>query len=156
MISNILVALDDSGRAPGVFRAAAEIASRFGARLTPVRAIVVPPEVPAAARASLDDPLPAHLQAAALAELRELARPLAAVQLQQPIVAVGQPWRASLDCADSVDADLIVIGSHGYHAVDRVLGTTAGKVANVSHRNVLVVNNREAVPAQDAATAASR
>ena len=63
------------------------------------------------------------------------------------LVRVGQSWRTILEVADEVDADLIVIGSHGYYGIDRVLGTTAGKVANLARRNVLVVH--EQAPARD-------
>ena len=38
--------------------------------------------------------------------------------------------------------DLIVIGSHGYGAIDRVLGTTAAKVVNHADRTVLVVREK--------------
>jgi nucleotide-binding universal stress UspA family protein len=55
---------------------------------------------------------------------------------------VTEPWIGILAAADAVDAALIVLGSHGYRGWDRVLGTTAGKVANSSHRNVLVVHDR--------------
>jgi nucleotide-binding universal stress UspA family protein len=41
--------------------------------------------------------------------------------------------------ARSVEADLIVIGSHGYAGFDRLLGTTAAKVVNHAHCSVLVV-----------------
>ena len=37
------------------------------------------------------------------------------------------------------DFDLIVIGSHGFGTIDRILGTTAAKVVNHAERNVLVV-----------------
>ncbi len=38
--------------------------------------------------------------------------------------------------------DLIVLGSHGYGGIDRLLGTTAAHVANRAERNVLVVHER--------------
>ena len=38
--------------------------------------------------------------------------------------------------------DLIVLGSHGYGTLDMLLGTTAGRVANIATRNVLVVHER--------------
>jgi nucleotide-binding universal stress UspA family protein len=65
------------------------------------------------------------------------------VSCEPRIEQVIQPWRAILAMGDKVDADLIVVGSHGYHGWDRILGTTAGKVANLAHRNVLVVHDRE-------------
>jgi universal stress protein F len=41
------------------------------------------------------------------------------------------------------DVDMIVIGSHGYHGLDRVLGTTAAKVVNHADRSVLVVRDSQ-------------
>jgi universal stress protein A len=141
VIDKILVAVDGSARAPGVIQAAAQIAVRFRATLTPFRAILIPPEFPPAARASHLDPLAVHLEAAAIADLRELTRPLVGVRLQASLVAVGQPWRAILECAEGMNADLIVIGSHGYHFVDHLLGTTAAKVVNLARQNVFVVHS---------------
>lgn len=143
MIGRILVALDGSDRAPGVFDAAVEIAARFRAALRPFRAVMVPPEFPAAAAGSRPDPLAAHMMESAEEELEELisgAPP--SVLLEPPIVRIGQPWRLILAVADEIDADLVVVGSHGYHGLDRILGTTAARVANVSSRNVLVVHER--------------
>lgn len=50
-----------------------------------------------------------------------------------------EPSEGILAAASAIDADLIVLGNHGYSGWDRVLGTTASKVVNGSHRNVLVV-----------------
>jgi nucleotide-binding universal stress UspA family protein len=41
--------------------------------------------------------------------------------------------------AHQEDVDLIMVGSHGYSGVDRLLGTTAAKVVNHADRSVLVV-----------------
>ena len=48
-------------------------------------------------------------------------------------------WDGICHAARELDVDLIVIGSHGYGAIDRVIGTTAAKVVNHADRNVLVV-----------------
>jgi nucleotide-binding universal stress UspA family protein len=64
------------------------------------------------------------------------------IRVARPIVRFGQPWRLILALSDEMDADLIIVGSHGYHGLDRILGTTAARVANVSHRDVLVVHGR--------------
>jgi nucleotide-binding universal stress UspA family protein len=45
--------------------------------------------------------------------------------------------------ARAIGADLIVIGSHGYGGLDRVLGTTAARVVNHADRSVLVVRNAD-------------
>jgi nucleotide-binding universal stress UspA family protein len=142
MITKILVALDGSRRAAGVFDAAGEVASSFGATLHPFRAVVVPPEFPAAAAGSPHDPLFEHLVTEANADLVRLAARAPLLAVEAPVVRVGQPWRLILEVADELDVDLIVLGSHGYHGLDRILGTTAGRVVNFSHRNVLVVHER--------------
>jgi nucleotide-binding universal stress UspA family protein len=54
------------------------------------------------------------------------------------------PVRAILDAGTTYDADLIVIGSHGYNIVERFLGTTAAGIVNTSTRDVLVVHGRPA------------
>lgn len=142
MIRTILVALDGSTRAPGVYDAAAEIAERFGATLHPLRAISVPPEFPAAAAGSRTDPLPTHLTQEASEAIARIVSsvPSRNIVSRPPIVRVGEPWRLIIEVGDDIAADLIVIGSHGYHGLDRILGTTAARVANVAHRNVLVVH----------------
>jgi nucleotide-binding universal stress UspA family protein len=50
------------------------------------------------------------------------------------------PWKAILGVAERLDVDLIVIGSHGYGGLDRVLGTNAARVVNLGDRSVLVVH----------------
>jgi len=142
MIRTILVALDGSTRAPGVYDAAAEIAERFGATLQPLRAISVPPEFPAAAAGSRTDPLPMHMAEEAAGAIARIVSsvPPRNVLSRSPIVRAGEPWRLIIEVSDEIGADLIVIGSHGYHGLDRLLGTTAARVANVAHRNVLVVH----------------
>ncbi|MGH7440334.1 MAG: universal stress protein, partial [Polyangiaceae bacterium] len=61
-------------------------------------------------------------------------------------VVVGVPWQAISAAAESVGADLIVLGSHGYGGVDRLLGTTAAKVVNHSPCSVLVVKEPHTGP----------
>ena len=51
-----------------------------------------------------------------------------------------QPWRAIVAAGDAVNAALIVLGSHGFHGWDHMLGTTAGRVANRASRNVMIIH----------------
>jgi nucleotide-binding universal stress UspA family protein len=140
-IKTILAAVDSSDRAPSVFDAAAALAAKFGAKLHVIRVISIPPEFPAAAAASHADSLPAHLEEVAIAQMSELILRAPDLSIAAPIVAIGQqPWRLILTNAQRLGADLIVLGSHGYGGWDRVLGTTAGKVANLADRNVFVVH----------------
>ncbi len=147
MIRKVLVALDGSARAPGVFERAAAIAARFGAALVPFRAIHVPPEFPAAAAGSESDGLPARLARLALEEIGHVTAQasLEGLSLAAPIVRSGDPSRLILEVSEEVDADLIVMGSHGYSGIDRILGTTAAHVANQARRDVLVVHQRNGV-----------
>jgi len=142
MLSRILVAVDASERMHGVFDAAAELAHKFHATLYVVRAITISPEFPPAAAGSEADPLPGHLKRAAFADLTLLWTRAPELAPTMPIVAFGQPSKVILEIAQDLEVDLIVVGSHGYHGWDRVLGTTAAHIANHADRNVLVVHAR--------------
>jgi nucleotide-binding universal stress UspA family protein len=143
MISTILVALDGSTRASGVFDAAATLARALQAKLVLYRALVMPPDYSPAGVTRGPDELPAYLEKEAHAEFL-------ALQLRAPEVACDirieesdQPWRSILAAGEAVNARLIVLGSHGFHGWDRMLGTTAGKVANRALRNVMIIHDRE-------------
>ena len=139
----IIAALDASARAPSVFDAALRIARSSGGRLYVLRVIPIPPEFPPAAAGTPADPLVARMAAQAMQDLTGLvASAPDDVSLQPPIVRIGTPWRLILETAEEREVDLIVVGSHGYHGWDRILGTTAGKVANCAKRNVLVVHEQ--------------
>jgi nucleotide-binding universal stress UspA family protein len=139
----ILCAVDGSVRAPGVIKAAAQVARAMGARIVLYRAVVVPPDFAPAAATAAADPLPAYLERKATAELTRLGASVSDVPCELRVVQADQPWRAILAAADAVEAELIVLGSHGYHGWDHVLGTTAGKIANLAQRNVLIVHDRK-------------
>jgi len=52
-------------------------------------------------------------------------------------------WKGIIDAADSRDASLIVLGSHGRSGVTSlVVGSVAGAVAAHSQRSVLIVHHR--------------
>lgn len=138
-MKTILAAVDASPRAASVLDAAADLASHYQAQVVLLRVLAVPPEYPAAA-ANLTDELGPALQRTAQTALEELARGRVNVTVAPPILYTGQPWRAILDEAKRLSVDLIVIGSHGYSGWDRILGTTASKVADHADRNVFVVH----------------
>ena len=119
-----------------------EIAERFDAAIQPFRAILVPPEFPPAAGGSRRDPLPEHLLKEATDDLLRLARPRRGVDVRGPMVRLGQPWEAILKASEELGVNLIVLGSHGYQRLDRLLGTTAARVVNHARRDVLVVHAR--------------
>ena len=117
------------------------MAQSLGAQLFLIRALVVPPDIPPAAHTHPDG-LEGKLEREARAELRALMTTTPTVAFGPPIVVEGDPWRRILDVAQELDVDLIVAGSHRYHGLDRVLGTTAAKLVNHADRNVLIVHER--------------
>jgi len=141
-VRSILVALDESDRAPLVFATAAMLARSLGAQLVPLRVLERPPAMPPAAHTHPDG-LEAQLLREARANLQALLRTEPSIQYGAPLVVFGDPWREIVATATSIDVDLIVIGSRRHHdRLDRVLGTVAAKVVNHADRNVLVVHER--------------
>ncbi len=139
MFKVILAAVDSSPRAAGVVKAATEVADRFGGVVHLFRAVTLPPEFPAAASNPPDD-LEDAMRERATRELAALGGGHPRVVLETPELATQEPWRAILRRARELDVGLIVVGSHGFAGWDRILGTTAGKVANHADRPVLVVH----------------
>ena len=146
MFSVILTAVDGSERSAGVLRAAAELARRCNGRVHLYRSVSIPQEFPAAARMP-PDKLSAILVDEARRELQALAAGYPDAVVEEPTTSdPPQAWRGILEAGGRLNADLIVIGSHGYGGWDRVLGTTAANVVNRSERSVLVVHDRPLHP----------
>lgn len=143
MYRTILAAVDQSPRAPAVLGAALELAVDDQTTVHLFQAVAVPQEFPAAA-ASPPDPLAAQMLHEAELWLLRLSSGAARVRLEPPELLRGQPWRAVVAAATRLEADLLVIGSHGFGGWDRMLGTTAARVVNHSQCNVLVVHEHRA------------
>jgi universal stress protein F len=144
MFHKILAAIDASERAAGVFELAVEVARASSARLYIMRVVTIPPEFPPAAAGSPTDPLIARTAGTAMHDLsRLIAGAPHDVSIEPPVVRLGVPWKVILETAEERDVDLIVVGSHGYQGWDRILGTTAGKIANIAGRNVLIAHERK-------------
>jgi len=142
-IKRILVGLDGSPRERAVLGAGQELALRYDARLTLLRAVGLPPEIPDEAWQNPAVTVKEFLEGQARQGLERLARELpdslrGRYELE---VVVATAWEALCTRAQSLEANLIVIGSHGYGGLDRVLGTTAARVVNHALCSVLVVRN---------------
>ena len=137
-MKTLLVALDGSPRARGVLEAGVAQATK-GDRLVLFRAVGVPVDLPFTAIALSPEEVLAALEERARVEIGELARAVVANIPYEIKIVAGSAWQAICDAARASGADLIVIGSHGYGGIDRVLGTTAGRVVNHADRSVLVV-----------------
>ena len=124
-----------------MLRTAVALAKELGAELFLIRVLSVPPEIPAAGH-SHPDHLEEILGRDTRKELHELMGGAPDVRWGPPIVVQGDPWRRILDVARDLDVDLIVLGNHRSHGLDRVLGTVATKVVNHADRNVFIVHER--------------
>jgi universal stress protein F len=139
-MKRILVALDASPRASQVLSAAVELAEATNAKLLLLRAVGVQPDLPIDRLLNITDMnLEEFLIGNARRQLEELARTIPAERVDQVEAVFGTAWDAICRTAREKSADLIVIGSHGYGKLDRILGTTAAKVVNHADGNVLVV-----------------
>jgi universal stress protein F len=145
-MKKILVGLDGSPRSQGVLDAALGLAKLVGAKVLVVRAIGLPPAMPPHVWALEEGSLIEALRHDADTYLAECAKKIPAELLLGTRATIGVPWQAVCDEAKKESADLIVVGSHGYSAVDRLLGTTAAKVVNHADRSVLVVRNGQTLP----------
>jgi len=144
-MERILVGLDASSRAPDVLATAADLARRVGGKLILFRAVGVPHEIPAEAYSMTPASLAELLERDAKDYLTKLAKDVPAELIEDIVVHVGTPWQGVCAAADQRKVDLIVIGSHGYAGLDRLIGTTAAKVVNHAKQSVLVVRGRPAI-----------
>jgi universal stress protein A len=61
----------------------------------------------------------------------------------QQIIEVGSPKMVILRHATKINADLIVVGSHGRHGLNLLLGSTSSAVLHHAHCDVLAVCIKE-------------
>ena len=138
-MKRILVGLDGSQRAAATLDAATKLARACGAKLTLVRAVGLPPDIPQDLWKRSDEPIVDVLTSKAKSYLDECAANVEPALLEATEVRVGVPWQALCEAAKRDGADLLVIGSHGYGGIDHVLGTTAAKIVNHAPCSVFVV-----------------
>ena len=146
-MKKILVGVDNSPRTSSVLAAATELASRLGAKLTFFRAVTIPTEpIPADYQSDPDD-YATMLERRAREQVAAATRDIAPALVDRIHVELGVPWEAICKAAREDDVACIVIGSHGYGGIDRLLGTTAAKVVNHADRSVMVVRSGEKLAA---------
>jgi nucleotide-binding universal stress UspA family protein len=145
-VKNILVCLDGSSRAPDVLATAVRQAESRDAKLILFRSVGVPADLPHDYWKTTEQPLLEVLEGRARDYLASFATNVPRELAAECEVAVGVPWQAICDAARNRHADLVVIGSHGYSGIDRLLGTTAGKVVNHAPCSVLVARDTSGPP----------
>lgn len=141
-MKKILVGVDGSERQSGVLRAAVALARKFSARLLLVRVVGLGTHLPVGALETSPEAVPRLLEEEARQQLEQLEQQWIPAELRAGTrVELGTPWEGIDRLAKDEDVDLIVVGSHGYGGLDRLLGTTAAKVVNHADRSVLVVRD---------------
>ena len=142
-MQRILVGLDTSPRARIVLGEAARLARATGGKLLLFRGVGIPLDIPKEALNVSPDKTEELLERHARKGLDDLARDVAPDLLEGVYVHPGTPWQAICQAARDLRADLVVIGSHGYQGLDKLLGTTAAKVVNHADCSVLVIRTPE-------------
>lgn len=141
MFGTIIVGLDGSPREPLVRRRAVQLADTMGGQLVLVRAVQVPANIPSMVWALGDDEFRKFLVEHARTELRRIADALPEGLVESVVSQEGRPSEVLCEVARQKRASLVVIGTHGFDRVDRLLGTTAARVTNQAPCSVLVVRD---------------
>lgn len=135
----ILVALDDSPRTTMVLRAAVVLAQKRNTSLVLLRVVSPPLDIPTEAMAVSPAEVAGMLRDDGLVQLAKLRAEHCTGVESQAVALIGMPWETICEKSKQLDAQLIVMGSHGYEGFDRILGTTAQKVVNHAESSVLIV-----------------
>jgi len=140
-MKRILVALDASARAAHVLDTAVQLSAKLGGTLTVLRVVGIPVEIPMETWSVAPAQLADSLVEAAQQSLRTLVANIPPGLLEDVSVEVGVPWQTICEVAGARDCDLIVLGTHGHSMLDRLLGTTAARVANHAPCSVFMVRS---------------
>ena len=135
----ILVAVDFSQECRHVIERARDIAAQNGATLTLLHVVEYTSTIYAG-----DIPLPEDLELdqrmadQAADKLQEWVDQLALGEVEQ-LIEIGIPKREIARVAGQREVDLVVIGSHGRHGLQLLLGSTANGVLHQARCDVLAV-----------------
>lgn len=135
----IIVGVDGSPREPKVLDAAIALAKDRGGKIYLVRSMMVPVSIPTAVWTLQGEDFSQFLVEHGNKEIALTAERVPPELRGETITRLGQPADVLVALAEEINADMVVIGSHGYGGIDRVLGTTAAKVVNKAPCSVLVV-----------------
>ena len=141
-MKRILVCLDASPRAVFVLETAVDLAQRTGAKLVLLRSVGLPAEIDQEFYVHAAKSMTELLVDKANSELDALTKNTPPGLIEGYDVHIGTPWDTICREATARDCDLVILGSHGYSGMDRILGTTAAKVVNHCERSVLVARTK--------------
>jgi nucleotide-binding universal stress UspA family protein len=135
--NNILVATDGSPYSESAIAEAMNYAKSYGGKLKIVNAIYSNDEFIATAPDVVE-----KMIVKARAGLEEAQKKAQAEGIDAEIfVRDGEPYKVIVDLANEIEADTIVMGSHGRTGLKRILmGSVASRVIGFAHCPVMVVN----------------
>jgi len=145
---NFLVPIDFSEHSRQTSESAAQLAALTGAKVNILHVFQIP-DYPSAFYQGL------YIEHEAIKSYADKAKNEARTQLSlvaeeirakdiaaEPLLRVGNPYEEIINAAKEIGADLIVIGSHGYTGLGRLLlGSTADRVIQYAPCPVLVVRD---------------
>ncbi|MDZ7751169.1 MAG: universal stress protein [Gammaproteobacteria bacterium] len=138
---HILAAVDLSPDADTVAGRALALAHEFDARLTILHVTANLMEEPAyefMTTLPMDVDIQSEVVAQANRSLEDLCRRLGDEHIHH-LVEVNTPKHGILDVAQREEADLIVMGNHGVHGLELLLGSTANGVLHHAPCDILAV-----------------
>jgi nucleotide-binding universal stress UspA family protein len=140
-MKRILVAIDGSEPSLKAARMAADIALRFGAKLTlahVVPKLLLPPDVYGLTIAEVEKEHRAYADRLLEQAVGALDEPGVEVST---VVLYGSPAEAIAEEAAAIDIGMLVIGSRGHGAVARMfLGSVSDRLVHISPKPILVVH----------------
>jgi nucleotide-binding universal stress UspA family protein len=139
-MKRILVAVDGSDPSLKAARMAADVAVRFGSKLTLVHVVpklVLPPDVYGLTIAEVEKEHRIYADRLLEKAIEGLQEPGLEITTT---VLYGSPAEAIAEEGAAADVDMIVVGSRGHGAVARMfLGSTSDRLIHISPKPVLVV-----------------
>lgn len=139
MYKQILLAVDLASNAESLASKAKQLAQLHQAKLAIIH--VVEPVVSDSAFDTMP-PLPVDFDDVMLKRARESLQQLGKkydVPRERQFLEIGVTKREIIRIAEELSADLIVVGSHGRHGVELLLGSTSNAVLHHARSDVLAV-----------------
>jgi universal stress protein A len=139
---NILVAVDTTDEAEDVIRAAREVAKDEGCTISAVTVIRPMADFYVSLYSTLEDISDTGIESQAVERATAWLSDLLerhGVEAGAVKVALGAPAAEIRRSAEDIDADLIVMGTHGRHGLGLILGSTASAVLHGAPCDVLAV-----------------
>jgi nucleotide-binding universal stress UspA family protein len=140
-MKRILVGVDGSEASGRASQLAAEIALRFGARLTlayVIEPLLLPPDAYGLTAAGVEQQHEAFARKLLASAITGLGEPGLEVDTT---LLIGSPAEKLAEAAGAPDVGLVVVGSRGRGAVARVLlGSVSDRLVHVSPKPVLIAH----------------